>query len=100
MIYRGNMTKYDALNTVNRVKKWNEENKKKFISFEKFAAESIMTDIMDRRGIKRIFEEIYDEDRACYNDIKKTWEYIIKLCFDDFMKDKPNDLHINHVRVD
>lgn len=78
------MTKRNALNSVRIIKNQYIEKKKKPASFEKFAAESIIMDINDRRGIKHIFGQIYAEDKATYNDIKKTWEYIIKECFKEF----------------
>lgn len=84
------MTKKDALHTTMKVKKWYKETKKEIPSFEEFAAESIMADVMDRRDIKNIFAEIFNKDKACYNDIKKTWEYIIRECFDNFVKNEAN----------
>lgn len=82
------MTKKDALTSVKIVKEMYQESKKEFSSFEEFAAACLMMDVSYRGHINHIFGQIYDEDRICYNDIKKTWKYIIRECFDDFSKRK------------
>jgi hypothetical protein len=47
----------------------------------RFAAESIMEDIRDRRGLKQILDMIFDHDQETYKDILNAWEFIILECF-------------------
>lgn len=84
------MTKKDALRTVKQVKEFYKSKKKYIPSFEKFASECIMTDLCDRGTIESIFSEIKSDDPACFKDIKKTWEHIIRECFDYFTA---NEIH-------
>lgn len=85
------MTKIDALSSVKLTKEFRSK-KHPFKSFEEFAAAAIMTDLMDRREIKWIMQNIKEDDIHCFNNIKKTWAYIIAECFDDFIKNETHEL--------
>jgi 3-methyladenine DNA glycosylase AlkC len=75
------MTKKSALHSISITKEF---SRKKYKNFGQLAAEAIMTDCQDRRGIKHIMNEIKEENPLVFRKIKKTWEYIIMESLKEF----------------